>query len=163
MRIQEPILGQLQQLHINLLGYRDSLLTDQKTNMDALQTDSSKSQIPYTAGWKFTVREHIPTPPKPVTSDSLVNSEDDERERMRLSPLERCLRHPPLSGSTGSSSVNMEVACPLRIGDNHNAQVLAVRLLDSSAPLASLGLEKDNCILAKIYDPLFIIPTMTVI
>lgn len=118
-------------------------------------SDFEKPECPYVAGSQFAVQEHIPQPPQNVTVDSLQNNEDDDEEMMHLSNLDRCLRHPPLQGSTGSSAISLEILRPLRAGDGHNAQLLTVRPLRFSTTLDILGLKKQTCIVAKIYDPLY--------
>lgn len=88
-----------------------------------------------------------------MTSGCCLSDEAAELERKQLHPVERCLRHPPLSGSDGSSSIDLEIDAPLRVGDEHNSQVVLVRILKSDPRLD--GLTKDTRLVAKIYDPLY--------
>lgn len=121
--------------------------------MDTLSADDLKPPVPYVKGWRFTARAHIPPPPTPVTIDCCLNDKAGELEWKQLSPVERCLLHPPLPGSDGSFSVELEIDRPLRVGDNHNAQVALVRLLKCNPHLE--GLAKGSRLVAKIYDPLY--------
>ncbi|EER36676.1 conserved hypothetical protein [Histoplasma capsulatum H143] len=111
----------------------------------------SKPPLPYLTGSKFTVVSH--NPPKPTTgSCALVGDAVGERESIH--PLDRCLRHPPLPGSNGQTKVDLKIVETVRTGDNRNAQLVAVRVVNvGSRP--SVPLPTDMNILAKIYDPLY--------
>jgi serine/threonine protein kinase len=67
--------------------------------------------------------------------------------------LDRCLRHPPLGGSDGIITVDLEIVGAVRVGDNQSAQLVSVRVKRSDTCINSLP--SDTNIVAKIYDPLY--------
>ena len=72
------------------------------------------------------------------------------RERESIDPVQRCLLHPPLPGVFTSGVAELEIVRLVRAGDQHGAQLLAVRVLTSTHDLPS-----DTGLLAKLYDPLY--------
>ncbi|KAN0075112.1 hypothetical protein V8E54_007723 [Elaphomyces granulatus] len=113
--------------------------------------NKSKPPIPYFPGKEFWVRPHDPPAP---TRGSLALKFDGARERESKHPLERCLLHPPLPGSTGSSTMCLKILGTIRAGDRHSAQLVTVQAvhIDSgmtNAPPSGVQL------IAKFYDPLY--------
>ena len=121
--------------------------------MDISSTEHSKPTVPYVKGWQFTAHTHIPPPPMPVFWRCCVNDDIGKMERARLGSVERCLLHPPLPGSNGSSSVKLEICDALKVGDDHNAQVVTVRVLETD-PCSKVP-TKGERVVAKFYDPLY--------
>lgn len=72
---------------------------------------------------------------------------------MTLKPVERCLRHPPLAGSLGSSTVDLEILDLIRVGDEHNAQVFLVNVRATRSD--SDYVHVNQKLVAKVYDPLY--------
>ena len=108
-----------------------------------------KLPLPYITGWKFTARQHNPPPPTRVTPGSCLNDDVGYLEWKEMNPVERCLQHPPLEGSYGSFSLDLQIRGTLRAGDDHNDQVVVVDVLTEDSHL------KGQSIVAKIYDPLY--------
>ncbi|OJJ70272.1 hypothetical protein ASPBRDRAFT_56092 [Aspergillus brasiliensis CBS 101740] len=115
-------------------------------------TELPKPPVPYTLGWRFTAEYHSVPAPTLVTRGCCMNSESDKKERKHLSPVDRCLKRPPLPGGKGNDAVRLEILQLLKCGDGHNSQVFIVRLLAST----SQSLPQDGTeLVAKIYDPLY--------
>ncbi|KAI9932345.1 hypothetical protein ASPWEDRAFT_739380 [Aspergillus wentii DTO 134E9] len=119
--------------------------------MDIPSTELPKPPVPYLKGWRFTVQSYIPPPPTPVTRGCCRNFKAGREERSQLSPIERCLRNPPLSGKIGSDTLQLQVIDQLRVGDGSNAQVFTVQVVTSTPGLAL----PDQKMVAKVYDPLY--------
>lgn len=113
----------------------------------------SKPSPPYFKGHRFTIQSHIPPEPTLVTRGCCKNSDAAWKERERLHPVERCLRHPPLPGINGSVAVDLEICGILQVGDGHCAQVFMAEILKTSPDFQ--GLEKGKRLVAKAYDPLY--------
>lgn len=69
---------------------------------------------------------------------------------------------PPLDGSCGSLSLELQVQQTIRLCDCHHAQVIVVEVLSESCPLAE-RLSKGQCVVAKLYAPMYIESLMTTI
>ncbi|OJJ68088.1 hypothetical protein ASPBRDRAFT_134084 [Aspergillus brasiliensis CBS 101740] len=122
--------------------------------MDFFESDLAKPPIPYTKGWKFTVRSHITPAPTPVTLDGCRNFEHGREERAQLGPVARCCKNPPLPGDLGPDTVELEVLDPIRVGDGHSAQVFNVRILN---PESNMQLFQGTSeLVAKVFDPLYV-------
>ncbi|KAK9428173.1 hypothetical protein V1505DRAFT_402085 [Lipomyces doorenjongii] len=85
----------------------------------------SKPFLPYYPGQQFTVVSH--DPPEPMTGSCALNIHT-ARERVSKHPLERCILHPPLPGSVGTTTVYLKILEPVRLGDNQSAQIAKVQL-----------------------------------
>ncbi|KKZ60625.1 hypothetical protein EMCG_04698 [[Emmonsia] crescens] len=109
----------------------------------------SKPDLPYITGKYLTVHSH--NPPVPTGNDCSLNP-ITVRERATIHPLQRCILHPPLEGSYGSTTANLEIIESVRAGDKCSAQLVTVQL-KQVAPQNILP--TDNKLLAKIYDPLY--------
>lgn len=72
----------------------------------------------------------------------------------KLEPIERCLQNPPLQGSYGPSTIDLRVHETIRIGDEHNAQLVVVEILTANPPVKALT--QGAHVVAKIYDPLYV-------
>src|SRR6266487_4090033 len=83
-----------------------------------------KPPIPYFPGQELWIRPHDPPAP---TTGSLALKFDGARERESKHPLERCFLRPPLSGSTGTTTMLLKILETVRAGDGHSAQVLTVQ------------------------------------
>lgn len=70
-----------------------------------------------------------------------------------LHPFEQCRQYPPLPGSCGSSSLELQVHETIRIGDHHNSQVVLVEVLTANS---IKGLSPGQYAVAKLYDPMYI-------
>ena len=112
------------------------------------RTNTSKPNLPYLAGSRLTLRSH--QPPTPTTADRSLGPES-ARERETIHPLVRCLRHPPLPGKDGQVTAELQIIRPIRVEDNHSAQVVIIRVQSSSSDI----LPRDIDLVAKIYDPLY--------
>jgi serine/threonine protein kinase len=108
----------------------------------------SKPSLPYQPGRHLTLLSH--QPPAPTTFDCSLNSKTAD-ERRSKHPLARCLSHSPLPGKDGHHTAELVICRPIRVGDEHSAQVMAVRVKSSS----SNDLPTDTDLAAKIYDPLY--------
>ncbi|RAH48922.1 uncharacterized protein BO95DRAFT_450806 [Aspergillus brunneoviolaceus CBS 621.78] len=97
-------------------------------------TELPKPASPYTPDWRFQAQSHTPPAPTPVVRECCISSKDERRERAQLSPVERCLKRPPLPCNEGDDTISLEA------GDGHNSQVLTVEV---------------PALVAKIYDPLY--------
>jgi serine/threonine protein kinase len=117
-------------------------------------TELPKPPVPYIPGWRFTIKSHTAPAPTPVVQDCCINSKGDKKERRQLSPIYRCLKHPPLPGIEGNDTASLEVIDVLKGGDGHNSQVFTVRLLDCESTSQMLPL-KGTRLVAKAYDPLY--------
>src|SRR5271168_2955192 len=106
-----------------------------------------KPDFPYAIGKRLHVRSHVPPPP--TESDCRLKFQAT-RERESIDPVQRCLLHPPLTGVFTSGVAELEIVRLVRAGDQHGAQLLAVRVLTSTHDLPS-----DTDLLAKLYDPLY--------
>lgn len=110
--------------------------------------------LPYVKGRHFIVRSHNPLPPERHKSRCCALKGEARVERLKVSPLERCLRHPPPEGSYNDFDVEFEIVDELRAGLYHRTQILTVKILQSLLEL----LEKFGSIttvVAKFYDPLY--------
>ncbi|KAE8336857.1 hypothetical protein BDV24DRAFT_178140 [Aspergillus arachidicola] len=105
---------------------------------------------PYTVGWRCTVHSHEPPRPTLVTKDNYRNFAAGRLEKAQLSPVERCLRHPPLPGLDKPHKVDLEIIEVKKGGDNHNSQVVVVEVLGHIQRL-----EKGRRAVAKFYDALY--------
>ncbi|KAK2768440.1 hypothetical protein FQN54_000295 [Arachnomyces sp. PD_36] len=109
--------------------------------------------LPYIKGRRFTARSHNPLPPERRKTDCCMLQGERWDEWGKVTPLERCLRHPPPDGSYNDSTVEFEIADTIRAGLGHCAQVLLVKILQGpSSILQTLG---DTTAVVKIYDPLY--------
>src|SRR6516162_1465996 len=109
-----------------------------------------KPSLPYFIRNQLTVHSHHPPA---LTVGSCGLNPDSAYERQSKHPLERCLLHPPLSGSKGPHTVRLRIAGAVRVEDNQNAQLAAVHVLEAT-PSAPCALPTNVTILAKFYDPL---------
>lgn len=75
-------------------------------------------------------------------------------ERFKVPPLERCLIHPPPEGSFNDSRVEFEIVDEIRVGFDHSAQILAVKILQGP-PGLTRKLGNNRTVVAKFYDPLY--------
>jgi hypothetical protein len=101
--------------------------------MEPHSTTLPKPLIPYAKGWRFTVQQHIPPGPTKVTERSCRYTKVTLHERRHLTLVERCLRQPPLPGTTKPCSVELEVLDPLKVKDGTNSQVFTVHILKSQS------------------------------
>ncbi|KAE8333814.1 hypothetical protein BDV39DRAFT_198725 [Aspergillus sergii] len=108
-----------------------------------------KPEPPYTVGWRCTAHSHEPLRPTLVTKDSCRNFAAGRFGKAQLSPVERCLRHPPLPGLDKPHKVDLEIIEVKKGGDNHISQVVVVEVLGHIQRL-----EKGRRAVAKFYDPL---------
>lgn len=115
--------------------------------------DHLKPPIPYVKGWKFIAQSHAPPPPTIHFPACCVNDDAGNLEREQLHPVERCLLHPPLPRSNGTSRLELEICETLRAGDNHNAQLVIANVLETNLGLN--GLTNGKRVVAKFYDPLY--------
>ncbi|EEP81434.1 predicted protein [Uncinocarpus reesii 1704] len=106
----------------------------------------------YTRARPFTVRSHIP-PPIGSPLEPCTPWDDPRKERETISPLQRCLLHPPSGGLDGDHTVEFKVVHHLRAGRDHNSQVVVVSILNVSdnCPEVLVGV---TTAVAKFYDPL---------
>ncbi|CAN6644425.1 hypothetical protein TRVA0_020S01794 [Trichomonascus vanleenenianus] len=118
------------------------------------QTSTSlpKPEIPYVRGWKFTIRQHIAPPSTPVIHNGFISSKDRKEEARRLTPLQRCILHPPLAGDFGPGSVEFRIRDTIKIGDGYNSQVFIVRARSDLERI-----KRGQKLVAKVYDPLYVI------
>ncbi|EGC48912.1 conserved hypothetical protein [Histoplasma capsulatum var. duboisii H88] len=79
---------------------------------------------------------------------------DTTRHEQTVPPTHRGILHPPLGGSYGDTVVTFDVIHGIRVGENHWAQVLAVRVVNAS-PSYPIALEGITTAVAKLYDPLY--------
>lgn len=77
-----------------------------------------------------------------------INSDADFEERGQLSPVQRCLRNPPLPGKSESRFIDLGILEPIKVGDGHNSQVFTVRIQDPGST------QPGDVLVAKAYDPL---------
>ncbi|RAQ79584.1 hypothetical protein COH21_007908 [Aspergillus flavus] len=68
-----------------------------------------KPEPPYTVGWRCTAHSHEPPRPTLVTKDSCRNFAAGRLEKAQLSPVERCLKYPPLPGLDKPHKVDLEI------------------------------------------------------
>ncbi|PGH19007.1 hypothetical protein AJ79_00041 [Helicocarpus griseus UAMH5409] len=109
--------------------------------------------LPYVEGSRFTVRSHNPPPPGSIKKLHHLTKEA-KIERSKILPLKRCILHLPSGGSDGNYMVTFEVVNNIRAGPDHDAQVVAVRVLDSG-PAFPEHLKGVGLVVAKLYYPLF--------
>ncbi|EEP75926.1 predicted protein [Uncinocarpus reesii 1704] len=114
-----------------------------------------KPPLPYVPGQRFTVRAHSPLSLLPPKRGEYDLSPEANKERERLSPLQRCLLHPPNGGSFGESTVEFEISHGIRHGKDHFSQIVAVNILATSSK-SPKALQNVTNAVAKIYDPLYI-------
>ena len=117
--------------------------------------DERKPRVPYAKGWRFTAQQHNPPPPiqiKPSVGCTF-KSMDEAQKMEELHPFEQCRQYPPLPGSCGSSSLELQVHETIRIGDHHNSQVVLVEVLTANS---IKGLSPGQYAVAKLYDPMYI-------
>jgi serine/threonine protein kinase len=110
-----------------------------------------KPPIPYIPGQDFVIRSH--DPPAPTTA-SLSLKFDGARERESKHPLERCLLHPPLQGSTGSTTMRVKILGTVRAGDGHSAQLVTIQAFYIDRKMINAP-PSDVHLIAKFYDPLY--------
>ncbi|EEH33783.2 hypothetical protein PAAG_04832 [Paracoccidioides lutzii Pb01] len=98
----------------------------------------SKPPLPYFPGQEFCIHPH--TPPAPATGEVVLSYEgaSEKRKYASCGSLVAYLSHPPLPGLTGKCTIRLKVVGPVRIGDQHSAQLVTVHMY----------------LLAKLYDPL---------
>ncbi|EEH19028.2 hypothetical protein PABG_01347 [Paracoccidioides brasiliensis Pb03] len=113
--------------------------------------NKSKPPLPYFPGQEFCIHPH--TPPAPATGE-VVLSYEGHRERESTHPVDRCILHPPLPGLTGKGTIRLKVVGPVRIGDQHSAQLVTVHMVDET-PDISDSIPTDKYLVAKLYDPLY--------
>ncbi|KAJ5398146.1 hypothetical protein N7509_006259 [Penicillium cosmopolitanum] len=105
---------------------------------------------PYQCGWRFTAQEHIQPKPTPITNDSMINTQENRHERSQLSPLEHCQQHPPLPGSMGSRTLDLQIQTLLQVADEHRSQVFTVKLCGQSGNYLQIP---QSTLAAKVFDP----------
>ncbi|OJJ86366.1 uncharacterized protein ASPGLDRAFT_64664 [Aspergillus glaucus CBS 516.65] len=116
--------------------------------MDKPSTSLPKPLNPYRRGCRLTVRTHT-HPPSP-------QRDPECQERREVSPVERCLKYPPLPGGPlGPGIVALKIEALIRAGDGRNSQVMAVQVLDASPDLDG-RFPASRTVVAKIYDPLYV-------
>ncbi|PWY78361.1 hypothetical protein BO70DRAFT_380595 [Aspergillus heteromorphus CBS 117.55] len=107
--------------------------------------------IPYTTGRTLVVQPHSPPPPTTVTTNCCLSTPAKREERQHFTPVENCLRNPPLPGRLESGTLPLEILDTIRVGDCHSAQVFTIQahkeqgLVPHHQPLV-----------AKVYDPLYL-------
>lgn len=114
---------------------------------------TKKPELPYVVGNCLKARPRTPQPPDNDNFPGCKFKCGDERERHEMNtvdPFHRCLLHPPWPGKTEAGVVEFKVVDWVRAGDPNTAQVVVVRILNST-----LDLPTDIDILAKVYDPLY--------
>ena len=105
--------------------------------------------FPYTKGNTLRVFSHVAPAPTPVTRNCGRNGRIGREEPDRLTPLQRCMKNPPLPGIMGSQSVNLEIVDHLKVGDYHNAQVFVAKMHEIGAT------DPQKNVVVKVYDPLY--------
>lgn len=118
--------------------------------------DERKPRIPYVKGWCFNAQQHIPPPPVELNPSIECTVKDvDKSIKMKEShPFELCLRHPPIPGANGPSSLRLQINDTIRIGDRHHVQLVLVEVLAVNPPVK--GLSQGQQVVAKLYDPMYI-------
>ncbi|CAN6663118.1 hypothetical protein TRVA0_034S01574 [Trichomonascus vanleenenianus] len=119
--------------------------------MEVSLTLQSKPPAPYVMDMKFTVQQHIAPPPLPEFEDCGRASDERLEEGIKLTWIERSLRHPPLAGELGTGTLDLEVVDTFKVGDGHNAQVFIVE-----ARSALENIQPGQKLVAKVYDPLYL-------
>jgi serine/threonine protein kinase len=112
---------------------------------------SPKPPLPCVPGQEFWVFSHVP--PSPPLRQGSFNPVT-WKENSEMSPMERCILHPPALGQTGTDPIHLKVVEPIRTGDNHAAQLVTVRILHAPQNL-SMALPMNEYLVAKFYDPLY--------
>ncbi|PLB48792.1 hypothetical protein P170DRAFT_436500 [Aspergillus steynii IBT 23096] len=110
----------------------------------------SPNTFPYTKGHRLRISSHVAPAPTPVTIDCCRDGQAGREERARLTPLQRCIEHPPLPGNSGSESADLEILDPLKVGEAHNAQVFIAEMHETGTTDHA-----KNKVVAKVYDPLY--------
>ncbi|KAE8356783.1 hypothetical protein BDV28DRAFT_163784 [Aspergillus coremiiformis] len=105
--------------------------------------------FPYKKGHKLRILSHITPAPTPVTRNCCRNGPARREERKQLTPLQRCIKNPPLPGNPGSHSADLEILDALKLGDYHNAQVFIAEMHETGAP------NQKKKVVVKAYDPLY--------
>lgn len=108
-------------------------------------------------GETLIIRSHRPPPPPPKSESNIRARAEkkqarDEKWEELLSPLELCLRNPPLPGSDGPDMVDIKLTEELRVGEYKANQLFVARVVKSPR---SLNLPTDCDLVAKISDPLY--------
>lgn len=111
----------------------------------------------YHVGDILIVQSH--RPPAPVLRSEFNSQAHTEKKQARdekweetCSPLELCLRNPPLPCSDGPDVVDIKLTEELRVDEYKPNQLFAVRVIESPQ---SLYLPIDRDLVAKIFDPLY--------
>ncbi|OJD28457.1 hypothetical protein ACJ73_00144 [Blastomyces percursus] len=110
-----------------------------------------KPPLTYFPRQEFCIHPH--TPPPPATGE-VVLSYEVHRERETTHPVDRCILHLPLPGLTGKGTIRLKVVGPVRIGDQHSAQLVTVRIVDKTLDISD-SIPTDKYLVAKLYDPLY--------
>ncbi|KMW67946.1 hypothetical protein BDDG_12462 [Blastomyces dermatitidis ATCC 18188] len=113
--------------------------------------NKSKPPLPYFPGQEFCIHSH--TPSSPATCE-IVLSYEGHRERETMHSVDRCILHPPLPGLTGKSTIRLKVVEPIRIGDQHSAQLVTVHMINKTLDISD-SISTDKYLVAKLYDPLY--------
>ena len=116
-----------------------------------------KPPHPYKTGWRFKAHIHSPPEPTPVVYDCCTSDRRGRAERYQVSPIERCQRHPPLPGLTGTGTLELEIQKLLQTGDGYQTQVFTVTLCGSSGFQSDYEWEipSQTELVAKVFDPLY--------
>ena len=117
--------------------------------------DDKKPLVPYVRGCKFTAKQHGHPPPQRQSDNACTNTLAETKRLQKLHSIERCLQHPPLQGSYGSSRIDLYIQDTLHVGDGLNAQVVVVEVLMADPSLSVEGQSRGDHVVAKLYDPLY--------
>ncbi|KFZ19242.1 hypothetical protein V502_03763 [Pseudogymnoascus sp. VKM F-4520 (FW-2644)] len=111
---------------------------------------TEKPELPYTVGSCLKAHPHTPQPPDNSNFPGYEFDYNPKSEKNTVRPFQRCLLHPPWPGKTEAGEVEFKIVDWVQAGDPNDAQVVAIRILNSTVDLPT-----DMDILAKIYDPLY--------
>lgn len=120
------------------------------SDFDTFNFFTQKPELPYTVGSCLKAHPHTPQPPDNDNFPGYEFNYSHNSEKNTVRPFQRCLLHPPWPGKTESGVVEFKIVDWMQAGDPNDAQVVAIRILNSTVDLPT-----DMDILAKIYDPLY--------
>lgn len=131
--------------------FSDPGMTYPLSDSFGMKFNISKPTLPYLWGQQYTIHSHNPPPP---TAKRCALSPSSIYERETKHPLDRCLLHQPLPGSSGRHTVIIRIAEAVRTGDKEPAQLVKVQIQEAK-PGTPHGPPTDSILVAKFYDPLY--------
>ncbi|KFY98841.1 hypothetical protein V500_01537 [Pseudogymnoascus sp. VKM F-4518 (FW-2643)] len=96
---------------------------------------TEKPELLYTVGSCLKAHPHTPQPPDNSNFPGYEFDYNPKSEKNTMRPFQRCLLHPPWPGKTEAGEVEFKIVNWVQAGDPNDAQVVAIRILNTTVDL----------------------------